>query len=211
MIRAVQVALAVVLALLLLLPYWPWLPEIVAFGAGHAIVPVVVVVILGIVYGLLGAGYGLPSLFWHDRATTRLDAATAVVLLLATVGSISFFAAEAQDDAQAEAERAKAIDAFLGRFAPNLTASPATDDAGRLARFLLATSPPFLALLMAPALFPAAFPHVPRSVLATLVSSTRVGPRLGSSLAVTSNVWGWLFGLAVWAAGTPWASLSWRD
>ena len=202
MIRAFQVALAVVLALLLLLPYRPWLSDIVAFGFGHAVVPAVLVVIFGILFGLLGADYGLPSLFWHDRVTTRLSAATAVVLLLATVGSLSFFAAEAQGTSQDAVERAKEIDTFLGRYAPGLVAAPAADAAGRLSRFLLATSPPFLALLLAPALLPAAFPRVPRSVLAPLVSSTRVGPRLGTSLAVTRNAWGWLLGLAVWAVGT---------
>src|SRR5438046_2082718 len=100
MFRVVQVALLVVLIVLLAVPYRLWLPDIVAFGAGHAVIPAVLVVIFGIVFGLLGADYGLPSLFWHDRVSTRLSAATAVVLLLATVGSLSFFAAEAQGDAR---------------------------------------------------------------------------------------------------------------
>jgi hypothetical protein len=50
-------------------------------AATHLLFPSVLVIVFGMVYGLIGADYGLPSMFWHDRLRTRIGAAMAITQL----------------------------------------------------------------------------------------------------------------------------------
>src|SRR5262245_28542260 len=81
MVRIIQVVLAVGLGAAIVAVYRAHLWWVADFAATHLLFPVLVAVVFGIVYGLIGADYGLPSLFWHDRLLTRIGAATAVTLL----------------------------------------------------------------------------------------------------------------------------------
>ena len=118
--------------------YGPFLIAVAVFGLGHLMFPVLLLIVFSILFGLLGADYGLPGLFWHDRLLTRMGAATAVTLLLALSGVLAFYTAK---------PTAKTLDTLLVRAAPTLAEQGEDDDLGRLVQFLLVTSPPFLALL----------------------------------------------------------------
>ena len=151
--RILQIVLAVVLAVVVVVIYGPFLNAIAEIALSHLLFPALLLFLFSILFGLLGADYGLPGLFWHDQLLTRLGAATAVTLLLALSGVLAFYTAKPSP---------KAIEALIVREGPIIAESGVTENLGELGRFLLVTSPPFLALLLAPALFPAAFPRVPR-------------------------------------------------
>ncbi len=190
--RILQVVLAVVLAGVVAAVYWPFLFGVAQFALSHLLFPALLLLVFGILFGLIGADYGLPGLYWHDHLRTRLGAATAVTLLLALSGVLAFYAARPDP---------KAIDTLLARAAPILDEQGVAEDLGRLARFLLVTSPPFLAFLLAPALFPAAFPRVPRSAPAILISRERVGPTMGRTMSIATNPAAYALSLATWLVG----------
>ncbi len=186
MIKILQVVLASLLAAAVAAVYWNSLLVVAQFALGHLLFPVLLLIVYGLVFGLLGPSYGLPGLFWHDRLRTRLGAAAAVTLLLILLGVLGYFALTPLDG-DSFGPSPEFIDALIARVAPSLVERRAENDAGRLARFLLVASPPFLALLLAPALFPAAFPRVPRSVPEILISRDKVGARMGGTTSTASN------------------------
>jgi hypothetical protein len=190
--RILQIILAVVLAVGVAVVYWPFLVELAEFALGHLLFPALLLLVFSILFGLLGADYGLPGLFWHDQILTRLGAATAVTLLLALSGVLAYYAAMPDPND---------INFLITRTAPFFDDQEVVEDLGRLARFLLVTSPPFLALLLAPALFPAAFPRVPRSAPAILISRDRVGPKMGKTMSVATNPVAYALSLVTWVAG----------
>jgi hypothetical protein len=125
----------------------------------------------GTVFGMVGADYGLPALFWHDRLSSRLAAATATTLLLTLIGVLAWFS--------------------YPDHPPGM---------GPL-RFLRVAGWPALALLFAPALVPSVFPRVPRTVVEVLVSRKRVGAAMGRSVSTERNWLGYLLGLLIWGSG----------
>ncbi len=92
--RILQIVLAIVLAVVVVALYGPFLIAVAVFGLGHLMFPVLLLIVFSILFGLLGADYGLPGLFWHDRLLTRMGAATAVTLLLALSGVLAFYTAK---------------------------------------------------------------------------------------------------------------------
>jgi hypothetical protein len=200
MVRVIQVVLAALLGVAIVAVYRSHLWWIAAFAATHLLFPVLLAVVFGMVYGLVGADYGLASLFWHDRLRTRVASATAVTLLLALAGNLAFYSV-AGTNGGAQGPDPSAVDRLIAGVAPGLIVGPAPDEAGRLGRFLIAAGAPFLLLLLAPALLPAAFPRVPRSAPDVLISRERIGPALGRTMSVTSNPLAYALGLLAWAAG----------
>src|SRR5262249_14447186 len=95
----------------------------------------------------------------------------------------------------------KAVDSLLVGVAPTLFSSPAVDEAGQVGRFLTAAAPPFLLLLLAPALLPAAFPRVPRSAPEILISRDRAGPAMGRTMSVASNPLAYAISVLAWITG----------
>jgi hypothetical protein len=190
--RVLQIVLAFALAGLVAVVYWPFLVALAEFALAHLLFPALLLLVFSILYGMLGADYGLPALFWHDRIFTRLGAATALTLLLALSAVLAFYSGK---------PAAASVDQLIARTAPALTESGLAGDLGQLVRFLVVTSPPFLALLLAPALFPAAFPRVPRSAPAILISSDRVGPKFGRTMSIATNPVAYLLNLVTWLAG----------
>src|SRR5262249_28503988 len=161
--RIIQLVLAVLLGVVIIAVYRAHLWAIAEFAATHLLFPAVLVVAFGIVYGLIGAGYGLPSLFWHDRLPTRMGAATATTRLLALAGVRAFYAAGPRGG-EAVGPDPGAVEDLLATVAPSLFHGTARGEAEQLARFLVVAGAPFLLLLLAPALLPGAFPRVPKSV-----------------------------------------------
>jgi hypothetical protein len=79
-IDRVQIVIAAVGAGLLIGFYLRSLPELLRFAFRHAAVVFVVILVFGIVYGQIGTKYGIVSLFWNDRRTTRISASLGVSL-----------------------------------------------------------------------------------------------------------------------------------
>ncbi len=92
-IDRIQIVIAVMGAGVLMLFYLQSLPELLRFAFRHAAIVFVVVLVYGLVYGQIGTDYGIVSLFWNDRLTTRISASLAVTLLLADLGIVVYFAA----------------------------------------------------------------------------------------------------------------------
>ncbi len=133
--------------------YLQSLPELLRFAFRHAAIVFVVVLVYGLVYGQIGTDYGIVSLFWNDRLTTRISASLAVTLLLADLGIVVYFAAP------------ELVAAMIG---PPPWEKPDTtrtvgENLAYLSRFLTKGGLPFVLLLLAPALLPAVFPGVPRT------------------------------------------------
>jgi hypothetical protein len=190
--RVLQVVLAALLAGVIAVMYWPYLFAVAGFALSHLLFPALWLFLFGILFGLIGADYGLPGLFWHDRIRTRLGAATAVTLLLALTGVLAFYT---------DPPSRESVTAVLERLGLTFAGPEATEKLGGLGRFLLAASPPFLALLLAPALFPAAFPRVPRSVPAILISRQKVGPTMGKTMSIATNPAAYALSLFTWLGG----------
>src|SRR4051812_45008882 len=93
MVKVLQILLAVLLVAAGVAGSGPPLPAVALFALGPLLFPGLLLVVFGILFGLLGADFDLPSLFWHDRLRTRMGAATAVTLLLALAGVLAFLAA----------------------------------------------------------------------------------------------------------------------
>ena len=134
----------------LFLLYRRSLPELVRFALGHPAVIAAALVTYGFVFGMLGTGNGIQYLFWHDRWLARISASVGASLLLADLGVIAYYASP------------RLVEALIGP--PTEDGSPISvgRSARRLRRFLMVGGAPLLLLLVAPALFPAAFPGVPR-------------------------------------------------
>jgi hypothetical protein len=200
MVRVFQIILAVGFLAAVAAPYGPYLLGAGVFALSHLLFPVVLLVVYGIIFGMIGADYGLPGLFWHDRLRTRLGAATAATLLVALTGILSFYAFTPPDHDGA-APVAAAVDALIARIDAGSSATPAKDSTERVARFLLVASPPFVLLLIAPAIFPAAFPRVPRWAPEVLIRRDKPGPAAGSTMSVASNPAAYGLGLVTWLGG----------
>jgi hypothetical protein len=200
MVRVFQIILAVVFLAAVAVPFRPYLPEAGLFALSHLLFPVVLLLVYGIVFGMIGADYGLPGLFWHDRLRTRLGAATAATLLIALTGILSFYTCTPVGQDEAGPDPA-AVDALIARVGVGWTTAPAQDSVERLTRFLVAASPPFVLLLIAPAIFPAAFPRVPRWAPEVMISRDKPGPATGKTLSVASNPVAYGLGLVTWLAG----------
>lgn len=150
-IDRLQIVIAVVGAVVLILAYLPCLPELLRFAFRHAAIVFVVVLVYGLVYGQIGTDYGIVSLFWNDRLTTRICASLGVTLLLADLGIVVYFAAP------------ELVAAMVGPPPWNGTARTVAQNLAYLSRFLTKGGLPFVLLLLAPAVLPAVFPTVPRT------------------------------------------------
>src|SRR4051794_4549927 len=117
----------VVLAVGLSAVYWSHLVGAALFALDHLLFPALLLVVYGILFGMVGASYGLPGLFWHDRLRTRLGAATAVTLLLALTGVLAFYAAGPLDNAGTGPE-AKAAASLTDRKIPGVGGLVADSD-----------------------------------------------------------------------------------
>jgi predicted acylesterase/phospholipase RssA len=167
--------------------------EFFTFAMTCVALAAILVVVYALIFGQLGTGNGIPCLFWHDDALTRASASWGATLLLGLIGVVAYFV-------DPEPRRtALAINRFLGRPAT-------TSDLLRLRRFLRAASPPFLVLLLAPAVVPSAFPAVPHRAPESLFrvhlfEPTGTGGSLWEQLDATRSPRAWAFGLLVWGSG----------
>jgi hypothetical protein len=150
-IDRLQIVIAVIGAGILILAYLPSLPELLRFAFRHAALVFVVVLVYGLVYGQIGTDYGIVSLFWNDRLTTRISASLGVTLLLADLGIVVYFAAP------------ELVAAMIGPPPWNGTPRTVAKNLAYLTRFLTKGGLPFVLLLLAPAVLPAVFTSVPRT------------------------------------------------
>jgi hypothetical protein len=145
-----QIVVAVAGAAALIHLYLPSLSEFIGFAFRHAALVLVALLIYAMVYGQLGADYGIVSLFWSDQVRTRISASLGATLLLADLGIIVFLVAP---------ELAAAV---VGPPPWNDGTRTVAANLDYLLRFLIKGGLPFVVLLLAPAALPAAFPAVPR-------------------------------------------------
>jgi hypothetical protein len=168
-VERTQIVLVVGGAAVLIRAYLASLPAVFYFAFRHALLAVVVVLLFAMIYGQFGTEYGIERLFWHDRPTTRIAASLGATLLLADLGIIVFLAAP------------ELVVALVGAPPENAGRRTVTGNTDYLSRFLMNAGLPLVVLLLAPALFPAAFPYVPRS------SGTLAGGFLG--YCVDALIW----------------------
>ena len=172
------------------------------YAAGHLGVVLALALLFGMVFGLVGVGNGLPSLFWHDRPWTRLSASCAATLLLLDIGVISYY--EQRDVPAPTPIRAgenPRNDAASGAELVRSLAGPkpwgedrqpsGVENVDYLGRFLGLIGVPFLLLLAAPALAPKLFPSLPEMPLVLKASPKGRPHRLLGRRA----------GAAVWVGG----------
>ncbi|MBV8234187.1 MAG: patatin-like phospholipase family protein, partial [Acidimicrobiia bacterium] len=161
---------------------------VVKYATDHVGFVLFLLVIYGIVFGLVGTGNGIPSLFWHDDPLVRVSASCAVTLLLLDLGVISYY--EQRDDPGG------LLEILAGRHPWSVDGPTTFENAAYLRRFLTVGGWPLLALLAAPAVFPRLFPSVPRTPMATRnpkADGPAVPPQWAGSLA-------WLLGIALGVA-----------
>ena len=118
MIRGLQVAAACVILPLSMMPLFAHAPAIATYTLAHPLIPLLLALVFGILFGFVGRKYGLAGLFWHDRLRTRLGAATAVTLLTGLSGVFVY---------QTAAPTETAVNSVLRRYAPRAEARPASD------------------------------------------------------------------------------------
>ncbi len=168
----------------------------VRFAATHFGYVLVLGLIFGFVYGLIGTGNGIPSLFWHDHFWARLGSSFGVTLLLLEIGVIVYY--EQRDDA------AGLVSALAGP--PGFPAGGATarTNIAYLSRFLLRGGLPLLFIVAAPAIWalifiaapgiaPSIFAEVTRTPLHQAGIALHLGPMSGGPVT-------WLLGIALGVA-----------
>jgi len=215
----VQVSAAIAMPFFLVWYYRRFIAGLLSFAMRYLGLTLVLVVLYLIVYGLLGAGLGIPYLFWHDDFWARASSSTGATMLLAVLGVIAYYLdphpwatdRKTGEFLRADEEIKHQVMAWYSGRLPMVPAPP--DDprrAGviprwsdylsfgmnllfdpiavtpaqswlepnranslRLQRFLRTARGPFLLLLLAPALLPAAFPEVPRAAPTGKLGSRR--------------------------------------
>jgi hypothetical protein len=138
----------------------PYLRATVDYAVHHVGLVIVVGLLYGMIFGLVGGGNGLPSLFWHDSPLTRISASTAATIVLLNFGTIAY------------CDQMIGFDQDIFPYLLVALGGPIPWGAGEqrdtftnvhyLSRFLVSGGWPFLLLLAAPAIVPALFPSVPK-------------------------------------------------
>jgi uncharacterized protein (TIGR03067 family) len=190
--RQVIVAQYLILALLGIATVLTWvvfpslIHEIDAIGLAMAVInrtfilslfPLLIYLLL---WGFMGKGLGITSLFWNDKPLTRFSAAAAVTFCLAVIATLMFLSYMI-DPAKDNDKWAKGHTELV--YFPYRT-------------FMFMVGVPAVALVLAPAVRPLWFPFVPRSRLNPAVA------RPDHLADVTRNPLAWWHGVKVWAAGT---------
>jgi hypothetical protein len=192
--RWVTVAQWVILLALGVSTIWAWIafcsyiPLFWAVINKTVILFLFVLLIFPLLYGVVGRGLGINSLFWHDHPLTRFNAAVAVTVYLAIVATLMFLSykidPESPNDLWGKAELC------------DPSQFPAQFQA-----FLVLLGVPALALVLAPAVVPSWFAYVPHSAPRSPLNRHRAGNRPARPLDVTRDSEGWIFGFAVWVTG----------
>ncbi|MGP0064320.1 MAG: patatin-like phospholipase family protein [Isosphaeraceae bacterium] len=91
MIVVFQYAAALALVLWLLWYYRTFLGPLYRFLSTFLGLTTILLLLYLLVYAQLGASYGLPYLFWHEDALSRVSASTGATLLLALIGLTAFY------------------------------------------------------------------------------------------------------------------------
>ena len=135
--------------------FFPYLGEHVHFAAAHPVLGLVLLLLYGFIYGLIGTGNGIPSLFWHDRFRVRIAASCGATLLLLEIGLIVYYQ---------ERDTARSLVATVAGQPPwGGDAATPRQNVEYLKTFLILGGIPLLLLLAAPAILPRLFPWVPRT------------------------------------------------
>jgi len=79
------------LGVFLLWFYSPFYGALYRFLTTYLGLTLLLVLIFALVYGLLGPGFGIPYLFWHEKFAGRVGASLGVTLVLGVVGVIAFY------------------------------------------------------------------------------------------------------------------------
>jgi hypothetical protein len=188
---------------------WPYLGAHVQFAAAHPGLVLVLAVLYGMVYGLIGTENGIPALFWHDRFRARLAASCGATLLLLELGVIVYD--QDRDDRQG-------LVATVTRELPCNSPEPAAvDNVAHLSCFLVRGGVPMLLLLAAPAIIPSLFPNVPK----TPMKRGGLGFDVSSRMRERAEQWGREDGRNLerafqaapgscrWLPARLWGSLTW--
>lgn len=198
---SVQLAVLVVIGVLLLVRYRDFRQDLYAAVIAYPGLFAVMVLLYLIVYGIVGASFGIQNLFWSEWLTVRLGSAAACTILLGLIGTIVY-------DLDPHPERtAHRVSAFRRR-GPG---APAPGASARyeihLGEFLHVARWPFLILLVLPALLPDLFPRVPRVVPFRIKAWRGAHDELErwfarqAGMESIPTVEGYLFSLAVWIIG----------
>ncbi len=188
----------------------PLLSIVLHYALTHLGFVLTLVIVYGIVFGLVGKTYGIPSLYWNDNPLVRISASCAVTLLLLDLGVISFY--EVRDvplnpEGSQVAESAGKIplvakvageQPWLKQPRPAWAHGPdeygfywipPRENADYLQKFLRRAGWPFLLILALPAVFPWFFTSVPKIPLSA-GGKARPGGRFLGAVA-------WLFGIGL--------------
>ena len=133
-----QVGAACVVALGLLWTYRAFIPAVYRFCARFPGLAIVVAVLYLMIYGLLGAGFGIDYLFWHEDFPIRACSSAGATLLLAVIGVIAYYldphpwatAARTGRFLQPDEEIKRRFGHWYARRLPGRRKRPAEDDPG---------------------------------------------------------------------------------
>jgi hypothetical protein len=87
----VQGGVFVLLLVGLLYAYWEFKGPFCRFAVRHLGLTALLVLVYLLLYGLVGTGFGIPYLFWHEDFRPRVGAAMGVTLLLGVLGMIAYY------------------------------------------------------------------------------------------------------------------------
>ena len=130
------------------------LGAMIRYATTHVVLILVVGIVYGFIYGLVGSGYGIASLFWNDDPLSRFLASFAVTMLLLELGVIVYY--EQRDEPSGLVE----VMAGPPPWARGGLVSSA-ENIAYLGKFLANNAWGFLLLVAAPAIDPRSFPYLP--------------------------------------------------
>ncbi len=87
----IQLATALAVLVFLVFYYRQFVAGLIRFATTYLGLTAVLLVLYLMIYGLLGSGLGIPSLFWHDDFWTRASSSTGATMLLAVIGVIAYY------------------------------------------------------------------------------------------------------------------------
>lgn len=162
------------------------LGAMIRYATTHVALVLVLVLVYGFVFGLVGTGNGIPSLFWNDEPWSRFFAGLGGTLLLLELGVIVYY--EQRD----EAGGLVAVMAGPPPWPLPPAVVPRAQNLRYLRRFLGHGGWGFLLLLAAPAVLPRSFPNLPPHLETPSPAAAVLDPW----------AWPWLLGILMGAALT---------
>ncbi len=217
-----EMTIAITVLIILLWVYRCFLPDFFRFLYEHVFQAILLILVYALIYGQIGAGLGLPALFWNEEPFARFFSAMGSTLVLAMIGitayysipddrlrnvmirTIHFIYPDSRPNRLGRVLRVLGtlffFDWIKGLNPPTVLKHP---NPSRLSSFLRMVRLPFIVLLALPAFFPRFFINIPH--YAPVIDVIQTGEKWWFLEGFTPNVlqsWtAYFYSLAIWLSG----------